>query len=817
MNSATAILLFITLLSMFISDPFSISLWTKRFDRIVAQKVDIPMYHFKLLGCLLFSYPLSYVLRKIPPRNRCLRHFFNIIVSLFFLVGIFNLWYGVQTVLISTAGVFIIVQYLKGHYMPYVAFAFLIGHLSINHLYRQYGNIDDEFDVTGLQMVLCMKLTAFAWNMYDGKQEDSVLTQRQKEYALKKLPSLLEFLGYVFFFPSFLVGPSFDLVDYHRWLANGITVSTSKKINQDELEKRLICKDRRYSIKILLSGLFYLYVFQQMSLHYSVTYVLHDQFLQLTYIRRLLYLFLLALMHRMKYYGIWKIAEGACVLSGMGDSVRDSDGNIVSYFFENISPYGFETAQSTKELLDAWNKSANRWLKYYVYLRVTSHGKKPNIMSSMITFITSALWHGFYPGYYLSFITGAFAQILGKYLRRHVRPFFLTRDMQPTRYKIVYDVLSWFSTQITWAYIVQPFVVLNFRDSLLFWKRYNVYFLRRFYNANDFVILDKNILKFQKALNEQQYYEAHQLLRTVVNRCVKASQYDKAIDLLYSSSKTLLEMKQFASGGDLALYMVKVYDLMKLKPDRVSKVRVIDLLRLFDSGEPLRKRLIHDSLTWSGKYGDIAVGDSELHHEVGKILAHEGNLFEAEKHLVLGTRESFEPFMSLLRGYLDQDVLDKAPFYTSRAVFPYLMIHNIACAIQAYRIMARHLVDQHNVTTQILSSFSADIILFPFMPLMNFLCFLILTCQRTSSDLFFTLKAHYEDALKQAPSWKQSLDKIAETYFGIRAEGAPTNEWANLMRQLFSSDLAPSDNSSSSRSPQRLPSNTHETIHETLD
>ncbi|KTW27172.1 uncharacterized protein T551_03166 [Pneumocystis jirovecii RU7] len=332
-------------------------------------------------------------------------------------------------------------------------------------------------------------------------------------------------------------------------------------------------------------------------------------------------------------------------------------------------------------------------------------------------------------------------------------------------------------------------------------------------------VLDKNILKFQKALNEQQYYEAHQLMRTIVNRHVKACEYDKAVDLLYSSSKSLLEIKQFASGGDLALYMIKVYDTMKLRPDGPSKARIIDLLRLFCPDEPTRKRLIHDSLMWSGKYGDTAIGDPELHHEVGKILAYESSFFSAEKHLILGTADSFGLFLSLLRGYFDRDTLDMACFYTSRAVFPYLMIYNIACALRAYNTMARHIADRRSTSTLVLSSSSADIILFPSLPLMNFLCFLILTCQRASADLFCTLKAHYEDALKQASSWKPSLDKIASIYFNIHTGPPPNNTWATLMNQLFGNDILSSNtnNTSSSRTSQQLPFNTHETLHETVD
>ncbi|QSL66765.1 hypothetical protein MERGE_001151 [Pneumocystis wakefieldiae] len=296
---------------------------------------------------------------------------------------------------------------------------------------------------------------------------------------------------------------------------------------------------------------------------------------------------------------------------------------------------------------------------------------------------------------------------------------------------------------------------------------------------------DKNIIKFQKILDDKQYYEAHQLLRTIVNRYVKACQYVSSIDLLYDASKQFFKEGQFASGSDLALYMIKIYNMMELRPDTSSKTRLLDILYLYGSSEPTRKRFINEILSWSSKWGEACVGDADLHHNIGVLLAQEGDLFEAEKHLVLGTNESVKPLLNLLCDYLCEDDLNMAPFYASRIVFPYLILHNIACAIWGYRGMVDYLVQERNVITHTLSSSVADVVLFPSLPLMNFLCFLILTCQRGTVDLFHTLKAHYADVLKK------SLDKIGHLYFNIPAQHSSKNIWSDLMSQLFSCESEP--------------------------
>lgn len=45
--------------------------------------------------------------------------------------------------------------------MPWIGFVFLMGHMSVNHIYRQSVNNASAVDISGAQMVLVMKLTAF--------------------------------------------------------------------------------------------------------------------------------------------------------------------------------------------------------------------------------------------------------------------------------------------------------------------------------------------------------------------------------------------------------------------------------------------------------------------------------------------------------------------------------------------------------------------------------------------------------------------------------------------------------------------------------
>ncbi|KAL8668450.1 MAG: hypothetical protein Q9168_006920 [Polycauliona sp. 1 TL-2023] len=433
----------------------------------------------KLIFSFLLSYPLAGLLKRLPDTKPYQKNLFIIFVSLFYLVGLFDLWAGVRTILISSCGAYIIASYLEGPFMPWIGFIFLMGHMSINHIHRQFANTPDKVDITGAQMVLVMKLTGFCWNVYDGRLKQEDLAPFQKERALLQLPSLLDYAGYVLFFPSLFAGPSFDFVDYQRWIETTmfeIPPGTDPKSAPPTRKQRKIPRSGTPATMKAVVGLVWIFMFLKFSAWYNADLVIGDEYMRYGLLRRIWILEMLGFATRMKYYGVWYLTEGACILTGLGyKGIDPKTGRVQWSRLENVNPLGIETAQNTRAYLENWNKNTNNWLRNYLFLRVTPKGKKPGFRASLATFATSALWHGFYPGYYLSFVLAAFLQTVAKNFRRHVRPFFLTPDGQrPTKYKIYYDILSYVVTQAAFCFATVPFVLLSLSTSLLVWSR--VYF-----------------------------------------------------------------------------------------------------------------------------------------------------------------------------------------------------------------------------------------------------------------------------------------------------------------------------------------------------
>jgi lysophospholipid acyltransferase len=339
-------------------------------------------------------------------------------VSMFYLVGLFDLWYGLRTIFISAGGAYLISSRIHSPYMPWIGFVFLMGHMSVNHIYRQAVNDPSVFDITGAQMVLVMKLTAFCWNVQDGRLPDSELTQVQRDHAIRTMPSILDYIGYVFFFPALMAGPAFDYADYSQYITTTMFTlppGTDPSKAPPTRKKRKIPRSGMPAFMKGVYGTLWLIAFIKFSSWYYPAFFLGGEYMQYNFFRRIWQLYMLGLTTRMKYYAVWSLSEGSCILSGIGyNGIDPKTGRPKWDRLTNIMPLEIESAQNARAYLGFWNINTNNWLKNYMYLRVTPKGQKPGFRATLATFVTSAFWHGFYPGYYLAFVLAAFVQTAAK-------------------------------------------------------------------------------------------------------------------------------------------------------------------------------------------------------------------------------------------------------------------------------------------------------------------------------------------------------------------------------------------------------------------
>ncbi|MBV96060.1 Lysophospholipid acyltransferase 1, partial [Eschrichtius robustus] len=135
--------------------------------------------------------------------------------------------------------------------------------------------------------------------------------------------------------------------------------------------------------------------------------------------------------------------------AGFGFSGVDKNGNFCWDLLSNLNIWKIETATSFKMYLENWNIQTATWLKRVCYERVPWY-------PTVLTFILSALWHGVYPGYYFTFLTGILVTLAARTVRNNYRHYFLSSKAL----KVFYDIVTWAVTQLAVSYTVAPFVML---------------------------------------------------------------------------------------------------------------------------------------------------------------------------------------------------------------------------------------------------------------------------------------------------------------------------------------------------------------------
>lgn len=190
--------------------------------------------------------------------------------------------------------------------------------------------------------------------------------------------------------------------------------------------------------------------------------------------------------------------------------------------------------------------------------------------------------------------------------------------------------------------------------------------------------------------------------------------------------------------------------------------------------------------SWSAKFGEYPAGDPEVHHVAGSLYAEEHEPYEAEKHLVLGTKDSAAVLARMEYDWFKEDESHTAAMYASRAVIPYLLMANLRSATTAYQSFTSSLNEDRGsaMGAQDASSGSAEMRVYPSLPLLNFLGLLLLACQRASGDLYRQLTSKYAAHLKDVEMWHEPLEMIAEMYFGI-SRPRQSNPLMDMMSGFF--------------------------------
>jgi len=290
-----------------------------------------------------------------------------------------------------------------------------------------------------------------------------VTREELRRAKIKEIPSLFEFFCFVFFFPGFMSGPFTQFTDFKAFMNKSMFAETKGKIPSAFVGSTLT------KILVAIFGFIGVKLHDTFSIHYTLT----SEFLEYSILYRLAYVYFSIELNICKYYFAWSLGDVAATCAGVSYNGLDQNGNPKWDRILMIRLWDFKAAQNAKELIDNWNISCQFWLKNYVFtmfVKVVPHG-----LAKFLTFVTSAFWHGFYPAYYLFFVSCGLFELIIAEIRLAFRWRFLNADGTPKRAKILYDFFGWILIQWAMNSLVLSFQLLSFERAVSGWK--SIYFI----------------------------------------------------------------------------------------------------------------------------------------------------------------------------------------------------------------------------------------------------------------------------------------------------------------------------------------------------
>ena len=339
----------------------------------------------RLLSSILITFFFGYFFKFI--RGKSIRILYSLLNGLFvqfYMYGISSLHIMLGSFTVLT----IMKLFHKKKIGKYVTI-YSIFHLSILHLYRMiydYGGW--TMDITTIFMMTVCKFSAFAY--CHGDSEESNLRESKQKLMIKEF-SLLEFLSYIYFFPSCLMGPFFEYKDFIDFI--------NEKGDYKEIPDTFYMAFKRLLLGILFS-IIYLFLKQTGNVENIIENPTNNYLMPYK-------AFFLLIVHKYKYYIGFCFADSAILSSGIAYQKKDEKGNFDK--IKNINIIAIETCSSIRVFFQNWNISVHNWLKKYIYYRIFSDeeiklSKNKQNIANALTFFVSALWHGFYLGYYIVFL-----------------------------------------------------------------------------------------------------------------------------------------------------------------------------------------------------------------------------------------------------------------------------------------------------------------------------------------------------------------------------------------------------------------------------
>ncbi|EMD48924.1 membranebound O-acyltransferase domain containing protein [Entamoeba histolytica KU27] len=429
----------------------------------LSSALNVPLDQVKYFSNAVLAAPICFGLRYLP-NNQNIKHIVYGTLGMVFSYLLFGMEF--ITVFFTSIPVYLIMKYNKTQKAANICFIITFGYLLYRHIYLYFNMyLVWTLEFTTTHMIITLKLTAFAFSVANSFKKE--LTPYLEAHKINKYPSIIEFYGFIFFYPGLFSGPSLEYRDYMSF----IDMSRFNLIKGKELPKIPILKFLEHYIGGIIIYFIYAYI-NSNPLPNPEYYILeHPETCSIWW--KLLTIWWTVSTIRLKYYGTWKLTESLGEISGCGYTGTTKEGKDEFLLYRNVSIIEFEVCRSCKVNMDLWNTYVQKWLKNYVY--VSMIGTPLERYKTSLTMAVCAFWHGVYPGYYMSFFVLGFDKDLSNLIYKRLDPYMRMKFGEGSIVWNGYDILLRIFNHWHLNYAVYPFMRFELIPSLI--VVYRTYFL----------------------------------------------------------------------------------------------------------------------------------------------------------------------------------------------------------------------------------------------------------------------------------------------------------------------------------------------------
>ena len=367
----------------------------------LSKIIKAPPNQISLILTMLCVIPFSFLNYFIHGKKP--RLIYSVILGFLFQYSIYKL--NTIHIFMSAIFTYLFIKYCGRKYSAFYVLICSLLYLAYLHFRRMFREdkswkIDDP---TTIYMMSICKFSSLAFSYEDGMKKDEEMKNRHhREYRIYDKPSLLEVLSFVYFYPTAIIGPSLEYKDFINFMTETDCYS---KLGENILY--ILTQGTIYFIGSFLCMGFYAFL----AVKLPVAKVVEEDFGQHNVFYVLAYIYFCIPGVRARYYSGWLLSYSTVIYTGIAyTEKKDEKTGQITKSVEKGS-YGSiitcEWAINPKQSMIDWNQTIHLWLKYNVYTRTININKKPFknnwALASFLTFISSAIWHGFYLTYYLTF------------------------------------------------------------------------------------------------------------------------------------------------------------------------------------------------------------------------------------------------------------------------------------------------------------------------------------------------------------------------------------------------------------------------------